>query len=186
MGHKLIDNALEAFQNAEQRQQLKLESETHALFERCFPGCDVPRIKGGTVFLDGFVLQWFRDGFYLLDAPVIFGERGVAPPDFNRKITNLESLGREVVRWQEQRAAQGQSVQPIVTGAGGRRTEPVDGDVIQVTQRIRELYQDLFAKCRGDKEMVNRLIQYERELAPTGNMEEWLQRAIEHWEQDNK
>jgi hypothetical protein len=181
MEHKLINDALNAFQDAKRQQQLKLEHETRALFERCFPGYPMPELEGEVLHFNDFVLQRFRDGFYLLDAPATFGVNGVPYPDPDCKIVSLESLGREVARRQEQRAAQ-----PAARGAPSRRSEPIDSDVIQVTQRIRDLYQDLFAKCRGDKETVNSLIQYERERAPTGNMEEWLQRAIEHWEHDNR
>src|SRR5215211_3431592 len=43
------------------------------------------------------------------------------------------------------------------------------------------LYQDLLAMCRRDREMAERLIEFERKQAPTAGRNEWIKRAIERW-----
>jgi hypothetical protein len=50
----------------------------------------------------------------------------------------------------------------------------------------QELYANLLTKCLGDKERVERLIEYERKRTPNASEEEFLQSAIDRWERDNK
>ncbi len=50
----------------------------------------------------------------------------------------------------------------------------------------RELFEDLLAKARGDRELVERLIAFERRQDPGASVEELLQRAIDRWERDNR
>jgi len=52
------------------------------------------------------------------------------------------------------------------------------------TSAQRQLYQRLLAMAMGDTEKVERLIEYERRLAPYANREELLHRAIVRWERD--
>ena len=49
-----------------------------------------------------------------------------------------------------------------------------------------ELYQDLYIKTGRDAERVERLIEYERNLAPHAERIELLRRAIERWLKDNR
>lgn len=49
-----------------------------------------------------------------------------------------------------------------------------------------ELYRNLLNKAAGNKEMVGRLIEYERKRKPYASQEELLRDAIERWEQDNR
>ena len=49
-----------------------------------------------------------------------------------------------------------------------------------------ELFDDLLRKVGGDRQAVERLVAYERSLAPTGNRTIWLQNALRRWEQDNR
>jgi tetratricopeptide (TPR) repeat protein len=48
------------------------------------------------------------------------------------------------------------------------------------------LYQDLLAICRGDAEMAERLIEFERKKVPGAERNEWIKRAIERWIRDNQ
>lgn len=48
------------------------------------------------------------------------------------------------------------------------------------------LYQDLLAMCRGDREMAERLIEIERKKVPSAGRNEWIKRAIERWIRDNQ
>jgi hypothetical protein len=48
------------------------------------------------------------------------------------------------------------------------------------------LYQDLLGMCRGDQEMAERLIAFERTKAPTADRNELIQRAMERWIRDNR
>lgn len=50
----------------------------------------------------------------------------------------------------------------------------------------RALYQELLSKAAGDKDKVERLIEYERRRNPNLNQEESMTSAIERWEQDNR
>jgi hypothetical protein len=55
-----------------------------------------------------------------------------------------------------------------------------------VSPEEEELYQDLYAKTGRDAERVERLIEYERNLAPHAERIELLRRAIERWLKDNR
>lgn len=48
------------------------------------------------------------------------------------------------------------------------------------------LYQDLLAMCRGDRELAERLIEFERKQVTTAGRNEWIKRAIERWIRDNQ
>jgi hypothetical protein len=48
------------------------------------------------------------------------------------------------------------------------------------------LHNDLLQKVGGDREAVERLIEFERQRLPSANRITWLQNAIQHWEKDNK
>jgi hypothetical protein len=48
------------------------------------------------------------------------------------------------------------------------------------------LHNDLLQKVGGDREAVERLIEFERQRLPDANRITWLQNAIQHWEQDNQ
>ncbi len=70
----------------------------------------------------------------------------------------------------------------------------VIGAVYYVTQvfpntrysRERRLYRYIFQKARGDKELVERLIEYERRRSPDLGRLELMQDAIFRWERDNR
>jgi putative membrane protein (TIGR04086 family) len=49
-----------------------------------------------------------------------------------------------------------------------------------------ELYQDLLAKVRFDKDIANRLIEYERQYAVNATTAYLIQSAIRRWERDNQ
>ncbi len=48
------------------------------------------------------------------------------------------------------------------------------------------LYDDLLRKVGSDKNVVDRLIQFEQQQNPTGNRSLWLQSAIQRWNRDNR
>ena len=48
------------------------------------------------------------------------------------------------------------------------------------------LFNDLLIKVGGDRAIVERLIEFERQRSPQGNRMLWLKSAIERWEQDNR
>lgn len=72
-------------------------------------------------------------------------------------------------------------VQPI--WLGNKRGRP---PTRHVSHRGSGLYTNLLAKVRGDREMAERLIAYERTRAPHANREQLIQRAIDSWERDNR
>ena len=52
--------------------------------------------------------------------------------------------------------------------------------------RERQLYDNLLLKVGGDRSTVERLIDYEQSRAPGFERAEYLQRAIERWERENR
>ncbi len=52
--------------------------------------------------------------------------------------------------------------------------------------RERRLYQYILQKARGDRELVERLIEYERRRSPDLGRLELMQDAIFRWERDNR
>jgi hypothetical protein len=48
------------------------------------------------------------------------------------------------------------------------------------------LYEDLLVKCRRDKGVADRLIEYERKRKPNAGELELIENAIERWEKDNR
>ena len=52
--------------------------------------------------------------------------------------------------------------------------------------REKQLYQDLLRKARGDHELVERLIEYERQRSPGSDRLKLLQHAIDRWESDRR
>jgi hypothetical protein len=49
-----------------------------------------------------------------------------------------------------------------------------------------ELFDNLLVKVGGDREKVERLIDFERQQYPQGNRLVWLKDAIQRWERDNR
>ena len=49
-----------------------------------------------------------------------------------------------------------------------------------------DLFDNLLNKVGGDREKVERLIDFERQQYPQGNRMIWLQNAIQRWERDNR
>jgi hypothetical protein len=49
-----------------------------------------------------------------------------------------------------------------------------------------EFFDELLIRVGGDREKVERLIEYERQLFPKGNRLVWLKNAIQRWERDNR
>lgn len=49
-----------------------------------------------------------------------------------------------------------------------------------------QLYQKLLTKSRGDRNLVERLIEYERQRSPRSNRADLLQSAIYRWERDRR
>ena len=47
------------------------------------------------------------------------------------------------------------------------------------------LYNDLLQKIGGDRAAIERLIEFERESAPSATRIIWLKNAIQRWEKDN-
>jgi hypothetical protein len=68
---------------------------------------------------------------------------------------------------------------PYETTTGVPSTQPIPPEEA-------ELYQDLYVKTGRDADRVERLIEYERNLAPHAERIELLRRAIERWLKDNR
>jgi hypothetical protein len=49
-----------------------------------------------------------------------------------------------------------------------------------------DLYQDLLQKVRFDDQVVERLVEYERQYAPNASRATLLEYAIRRWERDNR
>src|SRR5688572_20785607 len=54
-------------------------------------------------------------------------------------------------------------------------------ELFNYSLRLAALHNDLLRKVGGDRETVERLIEFERERLPEGNRARWLQNAIERW-----
>ena len=50
----------------------------------------------------------------------------------------------------------------------------------------RRLYRSLLQKARGDRQLVERLIEYERRRSPTSDRIAHILNAIRQWERDNR
>ncbi len=48
------------------------------------------------------------------------------------------------------------------------------------------LFNDLLRKVGGERQAVERLIEFERQRMPEANRTRWMQNAIRRWEQDNR
>jgi predicted nucleic acid-binding Zn-ribbon protein len=48
------------------------------------------------------------------------------------------------------------------------------------------LYNDLLHKVGGDRDTVDRLIEFERQRLPNSTRLKWLQNAVQRWEKDNQ
>ena len=60
-------------------------------------------------------------------------------------------------------------------------------ELFRTIQRSKdELYRNLLAKTRQDKNLADRLIEYERKRMPRASQEELIRSAIERWERDNR
>jgi hypothetical protein len=59
--------------------------------------------------------------------------------------------------------------------------EEIFGDVLDQSL----LYDDLLQKVGGDRAVVDRLIEFERERAPLSTRKGWIQNASQRWERDN-
>ena len=84
----------------------------------------------------------------------------------------------------------GSDTPPPSPGAGSTRKESGTSTGVPSTppvpRNVAELYQELYVKTGRDAERVERLIEYERKLAPHAGQAELLQRAIERWLKDNR
>jgi len=49
-----------------------------------------------------------------------------------------------------------------------------------------DLYDDLLLKVGGDHQVVERLVEYERQLQPEATRTALLEKAIQHWERENR
>jgi hypothetical protein len=54
------------------------------------------------------------------------------------------------------------------------------------TNQKPDLYNELLMKVRWDRAIADRLIEFERKKAPTADRNEWIKRAIERWDHDNR
>ena len=61
------------------------------------------------------------------------------------------------------------------------RAEEVFGDALDQAS----LYNDLLLKVGGDRDTVERLVDYERQRLPNATRMVWLENAIQRWEADN-
>ena len=48
------------------------------------------------------------------------------------------------------------------------------------------LFNDLLRKVGGERQVAERLVEFERQRLPKANRRLWLQNAIRRWEQDNR
>jgi hypothetical protein len=69
----------------------------------------------------------------------------------------------------------------------GLRGEPhIAEDLFIGTLKRKELFDDLLRKVGGDASVVERLIEYEKQLKPGATRLVHLQNAIQRWEQENR
>ena len=67
------------------------------------------------------------------------------------------------------------------------RGEPhIAEDLFSGILRQKELFDDLLRKVGGDASVVERLIEYEKQLKPGATRLSCLQNAIQRWEQENR
>ena len=54
------------------------------------------------------------------------------------------------------------------------------------SRKEKQLYQKLLQRSRGDRQLVERLIEYERRRSPDSSRIDLLQSAIYRWQRDNR
>ena len=59
-------------------------------------------------------------------------------------------------------------------------------DLFTGIMKQKELFDDLLRKVGGDRSVVERLIEYERQQMPNATRLTCLQNAISHWEHENR
>ena len=67
----------------------------------------------------------------------------------------------------------------------GLETHPAEMFVAEAHRQI-SLYQDLLRKVGGEKDVVERLVAFEKHLAPDATRITCLENALRRWEQDNR
>jgi hypothetical protein len=112
------------------------------------------------------------------------------PPIVRAAITHIESI-LGIKHWvgAASSPSNGGSPPPAPTSSSSpKRTGETTGvpSIPPVPPEEAELYQDLYVKTGRDAESVERLIGYERNLAPHAERKELLRRAIERWLKDNR
>jgi hypothetical protein len=93
-----------------------------------------------------------------------------APVDFGRKSLRRPSLGEWLNSWFHRLTKKPYKVDMLFGAALNQA----------------ELYDNLLTRVGGDRQIVERLIDLERQSFPGGNRIAWLQSAIQHWEKDNR
>lgn len=65
------------------------------------------------------------------------------------------------------------------------KSHPAD-ELFNQSLKQAALYNDLLRKVGGDRQVIERLIDFERQRLPKANRSTWLQNAIQRWEKDNQ
>lgn len=66
-----------------------------------------------------------------------------------------------------------------------KKPYPID-ELFGASINQAELFDNLLVKVGGDRNKVERLIDFERQQYPQGNRLVWLKNAIQRWERDNR
>lgn len=79
----------------------------------------------------------------------------------------------------------GGSIKSFIHRIMGNEPHPAEMFLIEA-QRQKELYDDLLRRVGGEREMVERLVEFERQKIPTATRTTCLENAIRRWERDNQ
>ena len=66
-----------------------------------------------------------------------------------------------------------------------KKPYPVD-ELFGAAINQAERFNVLLAKVGGDRAIAERLVEFEKAQFPQGNRIAWIERAIQHWERDNR
>lgn len=75
---------------------------------------------------------------------------------------------------------------PVLIAGAGLAYYVMRSRPLQRRREEQAAYQRLLQKARGDQELVERLIEYERRRSPGADRLKWMQDVLYYWERDSR
>ena len=113
---------------------------------------------------------------------------------FYYELTRCPQCGVNLYEPDEQAAPGPRTFQPHPAGLGAKiqnffrrlsgKPHPAQ-ELFDQSLKQASLFNDLLRKVGGERQVAERLVEFERQRLPKANRSLWLQAAIRRWEQDN-